>query len=148
MPNNKKWMDAQSLYEIAEVAVIAHPDTGVLLIHTERRDWHFPDCTLTVGEAWDDSLLEAVAETTGLTDTRIESVLAIQNFGPGEVAERPQYGVFFLCQAGTLDVDLDDGIDDFAWVNTVTWLDDLDLFHPRIKEFVGSALSQPLSMES
>lgn len=133
-------MTNRTLYEVTEVAVTKHPRKGVLLLHSERRAWHFPDCTLTVGEAWDDSLLQKIKEMTGLTDNRIESVLAVQNFDPGEVAERPQYGVFILCRTDSTDVSLGGEVDDFLWVDAVSELNDLPLFHPRVKEFVDAAL--------
>lgn len=132
-------MTAQTLYEVTEVAVIKHRREGVLLLHSDRQSWHFPDITLTVAEAWDDSLLQEIAAMTGLTDTRIESVLAVQNFAPGEVAERPQYGVFFLCRTDSVDVSISGDVDDFIWVDSVSELDELTLFHPRIEEFVEAA---------
>jgi hypothetical protein len=39
----------------------------------------------------------AVRSATGVTDLRIDPVLLLQNFGPGEVDERPQFGIFPLC---------------------------------------------------
>lgn len=133
-------MTTETLYEVTEVAVIKHPTRGVLLIHSDRRSWHFPDTTLAVGEAWDDSLLQEIEVMTGLTNTRIESVLAVQNFDPEEVAERPQYGVFFLCRTDSTTMNLSGEIDDFIWVDTVAEMNDLTLFHPRIEEFVQTAL--------
>lgn len=69
---------------------------GVLLLHSADRRWHFPDCTVRVGEPWDESLSRAVRSAMGIVGLTIGPALLIQRFGPGEVDERPQFGLFFL----------------------------------------------------
>jgi hypothetical protein len=126
-----------TLYEVTEVAVIRHRDLGVLLLHSGDRRWHFPDATVPVGQPWDQSLHDAVRASTGIGDLTVGPVLLIQNFGPGEVDERAQFGIFFLCTtAGSDPV----GERPHRWITDPAQLADLDLFHPMIADLVGAAL--------
>jgi hypothetical protein len=129
-----------TLQEVTEVAVIKHPPRGVLLLHSPRRRWHFPDATVEAPEAWDDSLRRGVAGATGITDLAIQAVLKVQNFAPGVVDGRAQYGVFFLCstQAGDVRLGLED--DQHRWVADGAAMDGLALFHPLVAELVAEAL--------
>jgi ADP-ribose pyrophosphatase YjhB (NUDIX family) len=124
-----------TLHEVTEVAVIRHRDLGVLLLHSADRRWHFPDSTVRVGEPWDESLRRAVRSVTGIRDLTIGRVLLIQNFGPGEVDQRPQFGIFLLCNTHTPDV-----ADAHRWVRDVAELERLELFHPLVADLVGWAL--------
>ena len=131
-----------TLYEVTEVAVIKHSSAGVLLLHSDSRQWHLPDSTISVDEAWDQGLYRGVEVGTGFADVAIDSVLAIQNFGPGVVADRPQYGVFFLCRTETTTVSLDENREDdeYRWVADAAELNELELFHPFIEELVTKGL--------
>ena len=126
----------ETLHEVTEVAVIKHRDLGVLLLHSTDRRWHFPDCTLRVGRGWDESLRQAVRLATDIEDLQIGPVLLIQNFGPGEVDERPQFGIFFLCTTRTPGVR-----DTFAhrWIKGSADLDGMELFHPLVADLIGRA---------
>jgi hypothetical protein len=126
-----------TLHEVTEVAVIRHRDLGVLLLHSTDRRWHFPDSTVRVGHPWDESLRRAVRSATGIEDLTIGPVLLIQNFGPGEVDERPQFGLFFLCTTHTPDAD---GALSHRWISDPAELERMDLFHPLISDLVGQAL--------
>jgi hypothetical protein len=125
-----------TLHEVTEVAVIRHLDLGVLLLHSSDRRWHFPDSTVRVGDPWDESLRRAVRSATGIRDLRIGPVLLIQNFGPGEVDERPQFGIFFLCTAHTPDV-----TGPHRWVQDPAQLERAELFHPLVADLIGQALA-------
>jgi hypothetical protein len=74
MPGNQD----DTLHEVTEVAVIRHPDLGVLLLHSTDRRWHFPDSTVRVGQPWDESLRRAVRSATGIEDLTIGPVLLIE----------------------------------------------------------------------
>ena len=125
-----------TLHEVTEVAVIKHPDLGVLLLHSDDRRWHLPDATVPVGRPWDDSLREAVLDSAGIRDLTIGPVLLIQNFGPGEVDERAQFGIFFLCAA-----DEPDAVEGpHRWIVDVQEVEGLDLFHPFIADLIRWAL--------
>jgi hypothetical protein len=126
-----------TLHEVTEVAVICHRDLGVLLLHSEERRWHFPDATVRVGEAWDESLRVAVERTTGIADITIGAVLLMQNFGPGVVDERPQFGIFFRCSTDASDEVVKAP---HRWIRDRDELDGLDLFHPLVADLVGWAL--------
>jgi hypothetical protein len=127
-----------TLYEVTEVAVIRHPDLGVLLLHSADRRWHFPDSTVRVGQPWDESLRDAVRSATGIEDLAIGPVLLIQNFGPGEVDERPQFGIFFGC---TTETDVAVGPLTVRWIRDPGDLEQMELFHPMIADLVGRVLS-------
>ena len=126
-----------TLYEVTEVAVIRHRDLGVLLLHSADRRWHFPDSTVRVGQPWDESLRDAVRSATGIEDLAIGPVLLIQNFGPGEVDERPQFGIFFGCTTET-----DDAVGPVTgrWIQDPAELEQVELFHPMIADLVGRVL--------
>ena len=125
------------LHEVTEVAVITHPDLGVLLLHSSDRRWHFPDNTVRVGHPWDESLRRSVREVTGIEDLAIGPVLMIQNFGPGEVDERPQFGIFFLCTTLIPEV-----AGTHRWVRDPAELEGMELFHPLVAELIRRALDQ------
>jgi hypothetical protein len=133
-------VSADTLQEVTEVAVIRHPQQGVLLLHSPARRWHFPDATVRVHEAWDQSLRRGVQADTGITDLTIRSVLRIQNFAPGVVHERAQYGVFLLCGTGTSLICLGARDDHYCWVKSRDELAGLELFHPLVEELVVQAL--------
>jgi hypothetical protein len=126
-----------TLHEVTEVAVIRHRGLGVLLLHATDRRWHFPDSTVRVGHPWDESLRRAVRSATGITDLTIGPVLLIQNFGPGEVDERPQFGLFFLCSTSTPDVA---GALSHRWVKDPAELEAMELFHPLVADLIERAL--------
>lgn len=130
-----------TLHEVTEVAVIRHPDLGVLLLHSTDRRWHFPDSTLRVGEPWDESLRGAVRSATGIEDLTIGPVLLIQNFGPGEVDERPQFGIFLLCTTHTPDPA---GALAHRWISDPAELEGIELFHPLVADLIGRALDDRL----
>jgi hypothetical protein len=125
-----------TLHEVTEVAVIRHRDLGVLLLHSDDRRWHFPDATVRAGRPWDDSLREAVLDSAGVRDLTIGPVLSIRNFGPGEVDERAQFGIFFLC--ATDEPDPVQG--SRRWISDVEQLEGLELFHPLVADLIRSAL--------
>jgi hypothetical protein len=129
-----------TLQEVTEVAVIRHPRHGVLLLHSPGRRWHLPDATVRVHEPWQQSLRRGVEAATGITDLVIRSVLRIQNFPPGAVHARAQYGVFLLCTTGTTVIRLGAGDDAFRWVKGREGLAGLELFHPLVGELVLLAL--------
>ncbi len=137
-------MPPDTLHEVTEVAVIRHRDLGVLLLHSQDRRWHFPDSTVRVGQPWDESLLDAVRSTTGIEDLAIGPVLQIQSFGPGEVDERPQFGLFFLCwtQAGDPAQALP-----HRWIRDLEELEGMELFHPLVADLVERALGDRYSSE-
>jgi hypothetical protein len=124
-----------TLHEVTEVAVIRHPELGVLLLHSPDRRWHFPDATVRVGEPWDESLRRAVRSATGITDLGIGPVLLLQNFGPGEVDARPQFGIFLRCTTHTSGLS---GV--HRWVRDAAELQEAELFHPLVADLVGRAL--------
>jgi hypothetical protein len=124
-----------TLHEVTEVAVIRHPELGVLLLHSADRRWHFPDSTVRVGEPWDESLRRGVRSATGIQDLRIGPVLLIQNFGPGEVDQRPQFGIFLLCTTGASGPS-----GTHRWVRDAAELEGSELFHPLVADLVGRAL--------
>jgi hypothetical protein len=130
----------ETLHEVTEVAVIRHRDLGVLLLRSDERRWHLPDATVRVGESWDESLRDRVRSATGIDDLAIGPVLLIQNFGPGEVDERPQFGIFFRCATEVSDVVV---TAPHRWVHGRHELDGLDLFHPLVADLVGLALDEP-----
>jgi hypothetical protein len=125
-----------TLHEVTEVAVIRHPELGVLLLLSPDRRWHFPDTTVRVGEPWDESLRRAVRSATGIADLTIGPVLTIRNFGPGEVDERPQFGIFLLCATGTAAPS-----GTHRWVTDAAELREAELFHPLVADLVGRALA-------
>ena len=131
-----------TLHEVTEVAVITHRDLGVLLLHSDERRWHFPDATVRIGHPWDESLRDAVRASAGIPDLTIGPVLLIQNFGPGEVDERAQFGIFFLGSTEEPDAV---GERPHRWIADQAALGELDLFHPLIAELVGRALGTDLS---
>jgi hypothetical protein len=131
-----------TLHEVTEVAVIKHRDLGVLLLHSNDRRWHFPDSTLRVGQRWDESLRQAVRSATGIEDLTIDRVLLIQNFGPGEVDVRPQFGVFFLCRTQTKDAV---GTTSHRWIKDPSELKGMELFHPLVADLIGRAQHEDLS---
>jgi hypothetical protein len=124
-----------TLHEVTEVAVIRHPDFGVLLLHSTDRRWHFPDSTVRAGVPWDQSLRDAVRSATGIQDLRIGPVMLLQNFGPGEVDQRPQFGIFLLCTTHTPDV-----AGAHRCVADAAELESLELFHPLVADLVGWAM--------
>jgi hypothetical protein len=128
---------ADTLHEVTEVAVIRHRDLGVLLLHSTDRRWHFPDSTVRVGQRWDESLRDAVRSATGIKDLAIGPVLLIQNFDPGEVDERPQFGIFFGCTTETHDAI---GPLPGRWIQDPTELEQMELFHPMVADLVGHVL--------
>jgi hypothetical protein len=131
-----------TLYEVTEIAVIMHRDRGVLLLHSNDRRWHFPDSTLRVGQRWDESLRQAVQSATGIEDLKIGPVLLIQNFGPGEVNVRPQFGVFFLCTTRATDAV---GAIPHRWIKDPSELKEMELFHPLVADLIGHAQREDLS---
>jgi hypothetical protein len=135
----------KTLQEVTEVAVIRHPQRGALLLHSSVQRWHFPDATVQVHESWEQSLRRGVEAETGLGDLVIRSVLRIQNFAPGVVHERAQYGVFFLCTTETSTIRLGAKDDRFRWVSGLDELAGMELFHPLVAELVAQALSCQLS---
>jgi hypothetical protein len=126
-----------TLHEVTEVAVVRHRDLGVLLLHSHDRRWHFPDTTLRVGQPWDEALRRAVRSATGIDDLTIGPVLLIQNFGPGEVHARPQFGVFLLCATRT---PAPAGGRAHRWIRDPAELARMQLFHPLVADLVGRAL--------
>ena len=140
-------VSGETLQEVTEVAVIRHPQQGVLLLHSPRRRWHFPDATVRVYEAWETSLRRGVESDTGITDLGILSVLRIQNFAPGIVHERAQYGVFFLCTTGASLIRLGAGYDQWCWVKQRDELARLELFHRLVEELAVQALGLPMPAE-
>jgi hypothetical protein len=141
-------VSGDTLQEVTEVAVIRHPQQGVLLLHSPRRRWHFPDATVQVHEAWENSLRRGVESDTGITELVILSVLRIQNFAPGIVHERAQYGVFFLCTTAASLIRLGAQDDQWCWVKQRDELAPLKLFHPLVEELVVQALEHPMTAES
>jgi hypothetical protein len=133
MPGNPD----DTLHEVTEVAVIRRRDLGVLLLHSTDRRWHFPDSTVRVGQPWDQSLHRAVRSATGIKDLTIGPVLLIQNFGPGEVGERPQFGIVFLCTTHTPEVA---ATRSHRWVQDPAELERIELFHPLVADLIGRAL--------
>jgi ADP-ribose pyrophosphatase YjhB (NUDIX family) len=131
--------DDDTLHEVTEVAVIAHPERGVLLLHSEERRWHLPDATVRSGEQWDASLRRRVRDTTGIDDLRIGPVVLIQNFAAGEVDERPQFGIFFACTTDQHEVPGDRSC---RWVGDRAAAEELDLFHPLVAELVDLAMGR------
>jgi hypothetical protein len=127
-----------TFYEVTEIAVIRDRARGVLLIHSLERRWHFPLSTVRIDEQWDESLRRGVAETTGIDNLSIGPVMIIQNYGPGEVDEWPQYGVFFYCEIATPDLSPEIS---HAWIRVGSDMDDLELFHPLIVDVVNQALA-------
>jgi hypothetical protein len=128
----------ETLYEVSEIAVIRDQARGVLLLHSTERNWHFPLSTVRVDEQWDDSLRRGVAETTGIRDLSIGFVMMIRNYGPGEVDELPQYGVFFYCESPSATVSTDIR---HLWIREASQLADLELFHPLIVDVIEQALA-------
>jgi hypothetical protein len=131
-----------TLHEVTEIAVIKHHDLGVLLVHSDDRRWHFPDSTLRVGQRWDESLRQAVRSATGIEDLTIGRVLLIQNFGPGEVDVRPQFGVFFLCGTQTTDAV---GRFPHRWIKDPSELERMELFHPLVADLIRHAQREDAS---
>jgi hypothetical protein len=130
-----------TLHEVTEIAVIKHRHRGVLLVHSTDRRWHFPDSTLRVGQRWDESLRHAVRLATGIGDLTIDRVLLIQNFGPGEVDVRPQFGVFFLCTTQTTDAV---GTIPHRWIKDPSELEGMELFHPLVADLIGHTQHEEL----
>jgi hypothetical protein len=126
-----------TLYEVTEVAIIRNAELGVLLLHSTDRRWHLPDATVRVGQPWDESLRDGVRSATGIKDLAIGPVLLIQNFGPGEVDERPQFGIFFGCTTETRDAV---GPLPGRWIQDPAELEQMELFHPAIADLVGRVL--------
>jgi hypothetical protein len=137
-------VSADTLHEVTEVAVIRHPQQGVLLLHSPARRWHFPDATVRVDEPWEQRLRRGVEAATGITDLVVLSVLGIQNFAPGVVHERAQYGVFFLCTTGASLVRLGAGNDRWCWAQRHDELAGLELFHRLVSELAARALELPM----
>src|SRR5437764_163868 len=108
-------VNRNTLQEVTEVAVIRHPQEGVLLLHSPARRWHFPDATVDVHESWEQSLRRGVKVRAGITDLAVQRVLKIQNFAPGVVHERAQYGVFFLCTTALVKITLAAPDDRWCW---------------------------------
>jgi hypothetical protein len=131
-----------TLHEVTEIAVIRHRDRGVLLVHSDDRRWHFPDSTVRVGQRWDESLRQGVRSATGIEDLTIGPVLLIQNFGPGEVDVRPQFGLFFLCGTQTRDAL---GAMPHRWIKDPSELEGMEVFHPLVAELIGTAQREDLS---
>jgi hypothetical protein len=138
-------MSVDTLQEVTQVAIIRHPERGVLLLSSPARRWHFPDATLRVQEAWQDSLRRGVASATGITDLAIVSVLRIQNFAPGVVHERAQYGVFFLCTTAAALIRPGGADVAWCWVRRREELSGRELFHPLVGELVVQALEHPMT---
>jgi hypothetical protein len=137
----------ETLHEVTEVAVIRHPQRGALLLHSPTRRWHFPDATVRVHESWEQSLRRGVEAATGITDLVVSSVLRVQNFAPGTVHERAQYGVFFLCTTGASLIRLGAGDDQWCWVKQRDELARLELFHRLVEELAVQALGLPMPAE-
>jgi hypothetical protein len=133
-----------TLHEVTQVAVVRHPEFGVLLMHSKERRWHFPHATLRVHEGWQDSLRRGIETLTGITDLSVRGVLRIASFSPGVVHERAQYGVFFLCSTHSSAVHLSAAHNDFRWVQWREDLAGLELFHPLVEELVAKALGSSL----
>jgi len=131
-----------TLHEVTEIAVIRHRDRGVLLVHSDDRRWHFPDSTVRVGQRWDESLRKDVRLATGIEDLTIGPVLLIQNFGPGEVDVRPQFGLFFRCGTQTRDAL---GAIPHRWIRDPSELKGMELFHPLVADLIGRAQSEDLT---
>jgi hypothetical protein len=140
-------VSGDTLQEVTEVAVLRHPQEGVLLLHSPGRGWHFPDATVRVHESWEQSLRRGVEADTGITDLVILSVLRIQNFAPGVVHELAQYGVFFLCGTETSLIRVGARDDHFRWIKEPSELAHLELFHPLVEELVAQALGSPTAAE-
>jgi hypothetical protein len=140
-------MSGDTLQEVTQVAVIRRPRQGVLLLHSPARRWHFPDATVHVQESWEQSLRRGVEADTGITDLAILSVLRVQNFAPGVVHERAQYGVFFLCATGASTVRLGARDGQWRWVKGREELAGLELFYQLVEELVVQALESPLPAE-
>lgn len=126
-----------TLHEVTEVAVIRHRDLGVLLVHSPDRRWHFPDSTVRVGQPWDESLRRGVRSATGIKDLSIGPVLLIENFDRGEVDERPQFGIFFLCTTHTPEAA---GPLAHRWIQDPAELQQMELFHPMVADLIARAL--------
>jgi hypothetical protein len=124
---------------VTEVAVIAHAELGVLLLHSDERRWHLPDATVRAGEQWDESLFLRVRETTGIDDLRVGSVLLIHNFAAGVVDERPQFGIFFACATDRPELL---GDRPHRWIKHRAAAEELDLFHPLIAELVARVIDE------
>src|SRR5262249_21124601 len=110
--------------------------------------WHFPDGTLQVHEPWEQGLRRGVEADTGVADFAVRSVLRIQNFAPGVVHERAQYGVFFLCVTQTSAVRLSARDDEHRWGTRRAGLAGLELFHPLVAELVVQALDAPVPAQA
>jgi hypothetical protein len=130
----------ETSYEVTELAVIRHPDRGILLIHSREQKWHFPFTTVRIDEQWDDSLRRAVTRLTGIDDLLIGPVMMVQNYGPGEVDERAQYGVFFLCSTKNPPTGTD-----LMWAGDAADLARREFFHPLVPELVERALGSSTS---
>jgi hypothetical protein len=128
---------------VTQVALIRHPERGVLLLHSASRRWHLPDVTLYANDEWQSALQQAVASATGIADFQIDGVLLIDTFAAGVVGDEPHYGVFFACSTPVDNVSLGSGEDDHRWVGATADFDDLrsDLFHPLIEQLVMHRLS-------
>jgi hypothetical protein len=137
-------VSGDTLQEVTEVAVIRRPQQGVLLLHSPARRWHFPDATVQVHESWGEGLRRRVEADARITDLAILSVLRAQNFAPGVVHERAQYGVFFLCATGASAIRLGARCDRWCWVKGRDELARLELFHPLVEELVVEALGAQL----
>jgi hypothetical protein len=61
--------------------------------------------------------------------------LAIQTFGPGEVDERPQFGIFFLCLTESSVATVP-----HRWIRDPGDLEGMDLFHPLVGDLARRAL--------
>jgi hypothetical protein len=129
------------------VAVIRHALHGVLLVHSAERRWNFPDGTVAVHESWEQSLRRGVQAATGIDDLDVLGVLHIENFAPGVVHERAQYGVFFLCATAAEAIRLSARDSQWRWVRNPDELAGLELFHPLVETLVGQALAAPMPGE-
>jgi hypothetical protein len=127
----------ETLHEVTEVAIIRHSERGVLLLHSAARRWHFPDSTVRVGQPWDESLRRSVQETTGINDLGIGPVLLIQKSDRLEVAELPQFGIFFLCS-----IEMPGPVAQVAhrWIMDPSDLAKMELFHPLVADLVKLGL--------
>jgi hypothetical protein len=140
------WLVSEdTLQEVTEVAVIRHPQRGILLLHSPTRRWHFPDATVRVWESWEQALRRGVEADTRISDLVIRSVLRIQNFAPGRVHEQAQYGVFFLCTTGASLVRVGARDNEFRWILSRDELAGLELFHPLVEALVVQAMGSQLS---
>jgi hypothetical protein len=83
-----------------------------------------------------------VRSATGIEDLTIGRVLLIQNFGPGEVDVRPQFGVFFLCTTQATDAV---GAIPHRWIKDPSELKEMELFHPLVADLIGQAHREDLS---